>query len=572
MSLPPPPTPDALLVRHLLLSTSVTPTCNAPSPSSPSTHPLHKHAPGCGHAVVQHESHLDYLVSGQLQHEHDDHVDIHGEVQELREGERLIATPVPMSPVASRRSPVSHPMRRRNTSTAPRLPAASSQSHSQSHSIAWHKDKDAIRFLSMLCLTSLFMIVELSIGYLIGSLSLRADGIHMLSDALALIIGFYSLRATKRRSSLTATYGFARFEVVGALVNSVFLIAAAIEISIEALQRFSEPVDVLSELGREVDLMLIVGGSGLAINIVGLVIFASAGQSSHSHSHAHGHGETAPVAPEAHGHSHGGGMNMNIRGVLLHVAGDALGSIAVIVSACVMKYTTHPFRFYCDPVVSLVIVLLILLGTVPLLRQSANILLQKVPLSVDVSQLRQQLLSVPGVLAVHDFHVWSLDSSRVIATLHVTLDRRISDFRRVQDDLKMLLHSAGIHASTIQPEFMSATMQQMLESNQAARITEDVRADEMSSATTVAEIAAGAIALPTDIEARGGIDDFALPLSKVGEHAAILGLDLCNELVCGDACTKSSCCPEPVRHEEAKAKAKAKDTRSTHSPRLLSHC
>ena len=138
--------------------------------------------------------------------------------------------------------------------------------------------------MSMLFMTSSFFLVEIIVGYATNSMALVADSFHMLSDVISLIIGFFALRYSKRSQRTERnTFGWQRAEVLGALVNSVFLIALCFSILVESLKRLVEPESLKNPV-----LVLIVGAVGLAVNVIGLMLF---------HEHGHGHG---------HGHSHGG--------------------------------------------------------------------------------------------------------------------------------------------------------------------------------------------------------------------------------------------------------------------------
>ena len=187
---------------------------------------------------------------------------------------------------------------------------------------------------------------------------------------------------------------------------------------------------------------------------------------------------------------------MNVHGVLLHVAGDALGSVGVMISAAIIAFTDLPQRTLADPLASLAIVLIIALGTIPLLRQSIHILLELVPLHVDLTLLRAQLLALPGVLSIHDLHVWTLDNARVVGSLHIIVDRgaAATDFRRIIDEVKGVLHQAGVHASTVQPEFVSEEVQRKILALAAAR------AQPLSPAAVAEAVAAAALALPVDAD------------------------------------------------------------------------
>lgn len=142
--------------------------------------------------------------------------------------------------------------------------------------------------LSMLFMTSSFFLVEIIVGYATNSMALVADSFHMLSDIMSLIIGFFALRYSKRSQRTERnTFGWQRAEVLGALVNAVFLIALCFSILVESLKRIVEPEEINNPI-----LVLIVGTVGLLVNVIGLILF-------HRHGHGHSHGGGG------HGHSHG---------------------------------------------------------------------------------------------------------------------------------------------------------------------------------------------------------------------------------------------------------------------------
>jgi zinc transporter 1 len=147
---------------------------------------------------------------------------------------------------------------------------------------------------------------------------------------------------------------------------------------------------------------------------------------------------------------------MNLRGVLLHVAGDALGSIAVIVSALIIWFSNGDWKFYSDPVCSLIIVAIIVSGTIPLVKESCRILLQNCPVYFDTGEIKELILREREVLEVHCLHVWTMSGRNHVASMHVVL-KKGTDFMSVSDNIKHMLHQYGIHANTIQPEFVSST-------------------------------------------------------------------------------------------------------------------
>merc|ERR1719483_1107300 len=163
----------------------------------------------------------------------------------------------------------------------------------------------------------------------------------------------------------------------------------------------------------------------------------------------------------AHGHSHGGGdgsaSQMNMRGVFLHVAADALGSVIVIISAIIMWQTEWEYKYYVDPSLSIMLVMLILRSVWPLLIESALILLQTVPTHIQVDSLQQKLMAeVDGILAVHEFHIWQLAGDRIIASAHIRC-LNLDQYMQVAEKVKEFFHNEGIHSTTIQPEFVETS-------------------------------------------------------------------------------------------------------------------
>ncbi|CAG5121188.1 unnamed protein product [Candidula unifasciata] len=364
------------------------------------------------------------------------------------------------------------------------------------------------RLSTMLALTASFFLVEIVVGYVTNSVALVADSFHMLSDVVALIVGFCSVRISKW-SSKRNTYGWIRAEILGALVNAVFLLALCFSILVEALKRL---VDM--ERVENPRLLLIVGGAGLVINIIGLVLFGGHGHSHGGHGHAHG---GQGHAHGGHGHSHDGhkpanspdevfldirngsvikatenealvpservssatpadekeifmsqntdvtiefkkpkiasSQQLNMRGVFLHVLGDALGSLVVVISALVIMFADGDWRFYIDPAMSVFMVIIILSTTIPLLKESALILLQTVPSHVDVENIIKELEQMEGIYGVHECHIWQLAGNRIIASAHIRC-HGIEEYMTLAAKIKSLFHKAGIHSTTIQPEFI----------------------------------------------------------------------------------------------------------------------
>ncbi|XP_037352443.1 proton-coupled zinc antiporter SLC30A1 [Talpa occidentalis] len=398
------------------------------------------------------------------------------------------------------------------------------------------------RLLCMLLLTFLFMVLEVVVSRVTASLAMLSDSFHMLSDVLALLVALVAERFARRtRSTQKNTFGWIRAEVMGALVNAIFLTGLCFAILLEAVERFLEPHEMQQPL-----VVLGVGLAGLLVNVLGLCLF-------HHHSgfggHGHGHGAPGPRASDGHAAGPPGrpdpdpeetntlvpdgrranGLKaepsdpeksrsetvevqvngnllrepdhveledgdktaqLNMRGVFLHVFGDALGSVIVVVNAlvfyfswkgcpegefCVNPCTPDPCKafvemvnstqatvheagpcwvLYLDPTLCIVMVCILLYTTYPLLKESALILLQTVPKQIDIKHLIKELRDVQGVDEVHELHVWQLAGSRIIATAHIKCEDPTS-YMQVAKTIKDVFHNHGIHATTIQPEFAS---------------------------------------------------------------------------------------------------------------------
>ncbi|KAK5089483.1 Zinc resistance conferring protein [Exophiala xenobiotica] len=177
----------------------------------------------------------------------------------------------------------------------------------------------------------------------------------------------------------------------------------------------------------------------------------------HQH-HIHTQPKDSKPSSGGHGHSHG---DLNMRGVFLHVMGDALGNIGVIATALIIWLTTFPGRFYFDPAVSLVITAIILASAIPLCKAASRILLQAVPMGLSIDEIRADIEDLPQVVEAHHLHVWQLSDTKLVASLHVKVDCEIkgagsASYMTLAREIRGCLHGYGIHSSTIQPEFMRA--------------------------------------------------------------------------------------------------------------------
>ncbi len=269
--------------------------------------------------------------------------------------------------------------------------------------------------LVALVLTGGFMVVEVIGGLVSGSLALLADAGHMLTDTAALAMAFMAARMGRKPADALRSYGYHRLQILAAFVNGLAFVAIVGWILVEAVQRLLAPPEILGEL------MLGVAVLGLLVNLAAFAILHP-----------------------------GARTNLNVRGAMVHVLGDLLGSVAAIAAAVVILLTGWT---PVDPLLSVVVALLILRSAWFVVRESAHVLLEGTPQDVDVERLRAALCqSSPAILDVHHVHVWSLTPERPLLTLHVRIAEDAdcaAVLRRVKE---VLAGRFGIHHSTIQVE------------------------------------------------------------------------------------------------------------------------
>ncbi|WP_082092624.1 cation diffusion facilitator family transporter [Devosia epidermidihirudinis] len=262
-------------------------------------------------------------------------------------------------------------------------------------------------------LTAGFMVAEIVAGVMSGSLALIADAGHMLTDAAALLLAWAAFRFGRRASDGQRTFGYMRLEVVAGLVNAITLFALVGWIAYEAVQRLFTPHEVLAGP------MFIVAVLGLFVNI-GVFFVLSRGDKDH----------------------------VNIRGAMLHVLGDLLGSVAAIAAAVIIWLTGW---MPIDPILSVLVCLLILRSAWRLFRGSLHILMEGTPPNVVIEDLSRQLLAaVPGLEAVRHVHVWSITSGKPVATLEIALAQGADPDAVTQAAKAELLAQYGIIHSTIE--------------------------------------------------------------------------------------------------------------------------
>ncbi len=287
-----------------------------------------------------------------------------------------------------------------------------SHQHSHAHAHSHGASSSSRRLLIALVLTWGFAVVEASAGWISGSLALLADAGHMVTDGAAMALALLAAWVARRPPTARHSYGYGRIELLAALLNALTMLAVVAGIAWEAWTRFATPQPVAGEL------VSVVAAIGLAVNLVVAWMLS--------------HGQD----------------NLNMRGAFLHVLGDLLGSVAAITAGVVIWLTGWT---PIDPLLSLLIGGLVLASSVRLLREALHGLLDGVPYAIDLPELGRELAAVPGVIDIHDLHVWALSGERLALTAHIR-GHDLAAWPEVLVGLTAEAAEHGIGHVTFQPE------------------------------------------------------------------------------------------------------------------------
>jgi cobalt-zinc-cadmium efflux system protein len=264
--------------------------------------------------------------------------------------------------------------------------------HSHDHAHAHGADANRTRLWIAIAIIGVFLVVQLIGAALSGSLALLADAGHMSSDLIGLVVALVAAMVAARPATDRQTYGYRRAEVLGALVNGVILVVVAVTVGVSAFGRL---MTGLEGEAHEVagGPMLVVAALGLGANVAAMLVLRGGAKDS-----------------------------INLRGAYLEVLGDLIGSVLVIAAAVVILTTGFDAA---DPIASIAIAALIVPRAVTLLRDVVHVLFESAPADTDVAEIREHLLGAPGVVAVHDVHVWQITSGSPVFSAHVEVEPEV---------------------------------------------------------------------------------------------------------------------------------------------------
>ena len=276
-----------------------------------------------------------------------------------------------------------------------------------------HKNQDIKNLRIAFFLNLLFTIIEFIGGLLTNSLAILSDALHDLGDSFSLGLAWYFQKISKKGRTTNFTYGFRRFSLLGAIINSIILVSGSVFIISKAIPRLIN-VEEADPKG-----MMILAVLGILVNGAAVMRLK-------------------------------GGKSQNEKVVSLHLMEDVLGWIAVLIGSIIIHFTDW---YIIDPILSLLISVYILISVIKNLKKSLKILLQAIPEGIDFEQIGNKLKSVEGVLDYHDLHIWSLDGDKNILTVHLALSTAEQDkVSSIKKKVKQLMNDQGIVHCTLEIE------------------------------------------------------------------------------------------------------------------------
>lgn len=284
-------------------------------------------------------------------------------------------------------------------------------SHRLDASIGGKKD-----LLIALSITFLMMVAEIIGGLLSNSLALLSDAGHMFTDNLALLLSFFAMKFATMPATERKTFGFFRLEILAAFVNGIVLVLVSFYIMYEAYLRILHPEPVAGKL------MLVIAAIGLIANVIGAFVLNK-------------HSTTS----------------LNIRGAYLHILGDALSSVGVVIGGLVILYTGW---YLVDPILSVMISLVIIYSAWALVKESVNVLLEAVPAHINIDRMAEEIQKIQGVREAYHIHVWTITSGVYAMSAHVIIDDQLVSLNRELFDRvrKVVADKFNVIHSTIQIE------------------------------------------------------------------------------------------------------------------------
>lgn len=291
--------------------------------------------------------------------------------------------------------------------------STSTKNHSHTHEAPDFSTVNRAFFIGI-ALNSIFTLIEFIVGYSTNSLALVADASHNLSDVTSLILSLIGLKLAQKASTRAYTYGYKKASILASLINSILLVAIAINISIEGIERLNSLPEIAGMA------VIITAFIGVLINTFSAFLFYKGQQN-----------------------------DINIKGAFLHLLVDALVSVGVMVSGIIMYYTNWNL---VDPIISFIIAIVILITTWNLLKESLKLILDGKPKNVDFNKVRETIFSTKQVKDIHHVHIWALSTFENALTAHIVFNENtpVEEYETLKKEIKAKLAKENIGHVTLE--------------------------------------------------------------------------------------------------------------------------
>jgi len=307
----------------------------------------------------------------------------------------------------------------------------------------------ALKQLYLVAFVSVFFIAAQSVGgYLANSIAIYTDTAHLASDMIGFGMSIASLKVARSGSKGRITFGWARAEIMGTLMSVTFLLSITIWLCFEAAKRVKNPEPI------DTKIMLITAVAGLFFNLIQMKILHGGEGDGHYHL-GHDHGDEHDHGDD-HGHDHGHDQgdnageaqrNINVQAAFLHVLGDLLMSVGVIIAAVIIYF--KPTWTIADPICTFLFSVIVCVTVFPTIKSCMGVLMEVAPATVDVEGIKDDILACPSLKAVHEFHLWSISVGKLSLSVHVESELPL----RALKEVKTLLNDKhGIDHATVQCE------------------------------------------------------------------------------------------------------------------------
>ncbi|XP_045625365.1 proton-coupled zinc antiporter SLC30A2 isoform X2 [Procambarus clarkii] len=335
------------------------------------------------------------------------------------------------------------------------LPSSNNSDHCHAPRLGSRASRQAMKKLFVACgLTTIFMIAEAVGGYMANSIAIMSDAAHLLSDLTSFIVSLVAIYLAMQPASKKMNFGYHRAEVLGAVISVLIIWVITGILVYAAIQRV-----ISMEFEVEADTMIIVSALGVVINIIlGVVLHVGGGE----HGHSHG--------GRSHGHSHGGqnhssrsggnstpaeqnapsSTNVNVRAAFIHVLGDLIQSVGVLIAAYIIRF--YPQYKIADPICTFLFSILVMITTIPILKDLGTVLMEGMPPGIDYAQVCSNLTALPGVKMVHSLHVWALTLDKNACSVHLAISPGSDPEVVLRDAQRVIRTRHHIFHTTIQVE------------------------------------------------------------------------------------------------------------------------